>query len=82
MSFLVTDRQKDPNGQIIHRLELNKEATKVHFDPTSLPKHLKVKASVYLERRRNIQRHYSATQSFSPSTQGAPIVSNCQAYRL
>lgn len=61
MSFLVTDTQKDSNGQIIHRIELNKEAAKEHLDLTSLPKNLKVKASVYPERRLAIQRHHSAT---------------------
>jgi alanyl-tRNA synthetase len=61
MSFLVTDTQKDAAGQIIHRLELNNEVAKSNFDLTSLPKDLAVKASVYLERRRAIQRHHSAT---------------------
>ena len=61
MSFLVTDTQKDASGQIIHRLEVNKEATKDQFDLTSLPKDLKAKASVYLDRRLAIQRHHSAT---------------------
>ena len=61
MSFLVTDTQKNAAGQIIHRLEVNKEAAKNKFDLTSLPKDLTVKASVYLERRLAIQRHHSAT---------------------
>ncbi len=61
MSFLVTDTQKDAAGQIIHRIELNKEATKDNFDLTSLPKDLKARASVYLDRRLAIQRHHSAT---------------------
>ena len=61
MSFLVTDTQKDASGQIIHRLEVNKEAAQNKFDLTSLPKDLKVKASVYMDRRLAIQRHHSAT---------------------
>ena len=60
MSFLVTDTQKDANGQIIHRLEMNKDATAA-IAPEALPSDIKVKASVYLKRRRNIQRHHSAT---------------------
>ena len=46
---------------IIHRLEINKEATKSNLDVTSLPKDITVKASVYLKRRLAIQRHHSAT---------------------
>ena len=61
MSFLVTDTQKDAAGQIVHRLELNTEAAKNKFDPTSLPREITVKASVYIERRQAIQRHHSAT---------------------
>ena len=61
MSFLVTDTQKDAAGQIIHRLEMNTEAAQNKFDHTSLSKNITVKASVYLERRRAIQRHHSAT---------------------
>ena len=61
MSFLVTDTQKDAAGQIVHRLELNREAASKKFDPTSLPRDITVKASVYMERRRAIQRHHSAT---------------------
>ena len=61
MSFLVTDTQKDAAGQIIHRLEMNTEAVQNKFDYTSLSKGITVKASVYLERRRAIQRHHSAT---------------------
>ena len=61
MSFLVTDTQKDAAGQIIHRLEINKEVAKNNFDLTSLPKDITVKASVYRERRLAIQRHHSAT---------------------
>ena len=61
MSFLVTDTQKDAAGQIVHRLELNKDAAEGKFDPTSLPREITVKASVHIERRRAIQRHHSAT---------------------
>ena len=61
MSFLVTDTQKDAVGQIMHRLEINKEAAQNNYDITALPKDLKMKASVYLDRRLAIQRHHSAT---------------------
>lgn len=61
MSFLVTDTQKDAAGQIMHRLEVNKEAVQNNFDLNALPKDLKAKASVYLDRRLAIQRHHSAT---------------------
>jgi alanyl-tRNA synthetase len=61
VSFLVTDTQKDATGQIVHRLELNKEAVQNKFDLTFLPRGITVKASVYLERRLAIQRHHSAT---------------------
>jgi alanyl-tRNA synthetase len=60
VSYLVTDTQKDANGQIIHRMEINHEAASA-AGPISIPEKLKVKASVYVERRRDIQRHHSAT---------------------
>jgi len=60
ISFLITDTQKDANGLIIHRLEVD-PATSLPLEINSLKKDQVVKISVNLERRRAIERHHSAT---------------------
>ncbi len=60
LSFLIIDTQKDVNGQVLHKLEVDKK-TSVPLNIETLPKNMKVKASVDIKCRRDIQRHHSAT---------------------